>query len=159
MTERCKVGFESQSPIISRCGVIRSIDLMRPSALPAHSRVTRPANAGIQTIVERVSRMSGGMRTASCGFFNYAKCRFDYLRDRIYRWPPLLSIPTSLFYSFASILATPWIEYRLKNSSASALHPRRNTSCHPALEVPRSSPRGRPRKDSLCSPPHPNRYL
>jgi glycosyltransferase involved in cell wall biosynthesis len=56
------------------------------------------------------------MRTASCGFFTYAKRRFDYFRDRTYRWPPLLSIPASIFYSFASILATPWIEFRLRKT-------------------------------------------
>jgi glycosyltransferase involved in cell wall biosynthesis len=53
------------------------------------------------------------MRTASCGLLTYAKRRFDYFRDRTYRWPSLLSIPASIFYSFASILATPWIETRL----------------------------------------------
>jgi glycosyltransferase involved in cell wall biosynthesis len=53
------------------------------------------------------------MRTASCGLLTYAKRRFDYFRDRTSRWPPLLSIPASIFYSFASILATPRIEARL----------------------------------------------
>jgi glycosyltransferase involved in cell wall biosynthesis len=53
------------------------------------------------------------MRTASCGFFTYAKRRFDYFRDRTYQWPSLLSIPASIFYSFTSILTTPWIETRL----------------------------------------------
>jgi glycosyltransferase involved in cell wall biosynthesis len=53
------------------------------------------------------------MRTASCGLLTYAKRRFDYFRDRTYHWPSLLSIPASIFYSFASILATPWIEARL----------------------------------------------
>jgi hypothetical protein len=53
------------------------------------------------------------MRTASCGLLTYAKRRFDYFRDRTYRWPSLLSIPASIFYSFASIIATLWIETRL----------------------------------------------
>jgi glycosyltransferase involved in cell wall biosynthesis len=53
------------------------------------------------------------MRTASCGLLTYAKRRFDYFRDRTYHWPSPLSIPASIFYSFASILATPWIETRL----------------------------------------------
>jgi glycosyltransferase involved in cell wall biosynthesis len=53
------------------------------------------------------------MRTASCGLLIYAKRRFDYFRDRTYRCPSLLSIPASIFYSFASIAATPWIEARL----------------------------------------------
>jgi glycosyltransferase involved in cell wall biosynthesis len=56
------------------------------------------------------------MRTASCGLFTYAKRRFDYFRDRSLRWPSPLSIPASIFYSFASILATPWIEYRLRKT-------------------------------------------
>jgi len=56
------------------------------------------------------------MRTASCGLFTYAKRRFDYFRDRTYRWPSLLSILASIFYSFTSILATPWIEYRLRKT-------------------------------------------
>jgi glycosyltransferase involved in cell wall biosynthesis len=53
------------------------------------------------------------MRTASCGLLTYAKRRFDYFRDRTCRWPSPLSIPASIFYSLASILATPWIETRL----------------------------------------------
>jgi glycosyltransferase involved in cell wall biosynthesis len=56
------------------------------------------------------------MRTASCGLLTYAKRRFDYFRDRTYQWPSLLSAPASIFYSFASILATPWIEYRLRKT-------------------------------------------
>jgi glycosyltransferase involved in cell wall biosynthesis len=56
------------------------------------------------------------MRTASCGLFTYAKRRFDYFRDRTYRWPSPLSVPASFFYSFASIVATPWIEYRLRKT-------------------------------------------
>ena len=56
------------------------------------------------------------MRTASCGLLTYAKRRFDYFRDRTFRWPSLLSAPASIFYSFASILATPWIEYRLRKT-------------------------------------------
>jgi glycosyltransferase involved in cell wall biosynthesis len=56
------------------------------------------------------------MRTASCGLLPYAKRRFDYFRDRTYRWPSPLSIPASIFYSLASILATPWIEFRLKKT-------------------------------------------
>jgi len=56
------------------------------------------------------------MRTASCGLLTYAKRRFDYFRDRTFRWPTPLSILASIFYSFISILATPWIEYRLRKT-------------------------------------------
>jgi glycosyltransferase involved in cell wall biosynthesis len=56
------------------------------------------------------------MRTASCGLLTYAKRRFDYFRDRTYRMPSPLSILASVFYSFASILATPWIEFRLRKT-------------------------------------------
>ncbi len=75
-------------------------DLIRRAALSATSRV-----------IERAD--SDGMRTASCGLFTYARRRYDYFRDRSFHWPAALSIPASVLYSFASILATPWIEARL----------------------------------------------
>jgi glycosyltransferase involved in cell wall biosynthesis len=76
--------------------------------------VRRAALSATPHVIERAD--SDGMRTASCGFFTYAKRRFDYFRDRTYHWPSLLSIPASIFYSFASILATPWIEFRLRKT-------------------------------------------
>jgi glycosyltransferase involved in cell wall biosynthesis len=78
---------------------------------PKYDPIRRAALFATPRVIERAD--SDGMRTASCGFFTYAKRRFDYFRDRSYRWPSLLSIPASIFYSFASILATPWIEARL----------------------------------------------
>jgi glycosyltransferase involved in cell wall biosynthesis len=81
---------------------------------PKYDPVRRAALSATPHVIERAD--SDGMRTASCGFFTYAKRRFDYFRDRTYRWPPLLSIPASIFYSFASILATPWIEFRLRKT-------------------------------------------
>ena len=78
---------------------------------PKHDPVRRAALSATPHVVERAD--SDGMRTASCGLLTYAKRRFDYFRDRTYHWPSLLSIPASIFYSFASILATPWIETRL----------------------------------------------
>jgi len=78
---------------------------------PKYDPIRRAALSATPHVIERAD--SDGMRTASCGFFTYAKRRFDYFRDRTYYWPSLLSIPTSIFYSFASILATPWIEARL----------------------------------------------
>jgi len=78
---------------------------------PKYDPIRRAALFATPRVIERAD--SDGMRTASCGFFTYAKRRFDYFRDRTYRWPSLLSIPASIFYSFASILATPWIEARL----------------------------------------------
>ena len=78
---------------------------------PKYDPIRRAALSVTPHVIERAD--SDGMRTASCGFFTYAKRRFDYFRDRTYHWPSLLSIPASIFYSFASILATPWIEARL----------------------------------------------
>ena len=78
---------------------------------PKYDPVRRAALSATPHVVERAD--SDGMRTASCGLLTYAKRRFDYFRDRIYHWPSLFSIPASIFYSFASILATPWIETRL----------------------------------------------
>jgi glycosyltransferase involved in cell wall biosynthesis len=78
---------------------------------PKYDPIRRAALSATPHVIERAD--SDGMRTASCGLPTYAKRRFDYFRDRSYRWPSLLSIPASIFYSFASILATPWIEARL----------------------------------------------
>jgi glycosyltransferase involved in cell wall biosynthesis len=78
---------------------------------PKYDPIRRAALSATPHVIERAD--SDGMRTASCGLLTYAKRRFDYFRDRTYRWPPLLSIPASIFFSFASILATPWIEARL----------------------------------------------
>jgi glycosyltransferase involved in cell wall biosynthesis len=81
---------------------------------PKYDPIRRAALSATPHVIERAD--SDGMRTASCGFFTYAKRRFDYFRDRTYHWPSLLSIPASIFYSFASILATPWIKFRLKKT-------------------------------------------
>ena len=78
---------------------------------PKYDPIRRAALSATPHVVERAD--SDGMRTASCGLLTYAKRRFDYFRDRTYRWPSLLSIPASILYSFASICATPWIETRL----------------------------------------------
>ena len=78
---------------------------------PKYDPIRLAALSATPNVIERAD--SDGMRTASCGFFTYAKRRFDYFRDRTFHWPSLLSIPASIFYSFASILATPWIETRL----------------------------------------------
>jgi len=78
---------------------------------PKYDPIRRAALTATPRVIERAD--SDGMRTASCGFFTYAKRRFDYFRDRTYQWPSLISIPVSIFYSFASIIATPWIETRL----------------------------------------------
>ena len=78
---------------------------------PKYDPIRRAALSATPHVVERAD--SDGMRTASCGLLTYAKRRFDYFRDRAYHWPSLLSIPASFFYSFASIIATPWIETRL----------------------------------------------
>ena len=78
---------------------------------PKYDPIRRAALSATPHVVERAD--SDGMRTASCGLLTYAKRRFDYFRDRTYHWPPLLSIPASIFYSFTSILTTPWIETRL----------------------------------------------
>jgi glycosyltransferase involved in cell wall biosynthesis len=81
---------------------------------PKYDPIRRAALSVTPHVIERAD--SDGMRTASCGFFTYAKRRFDYFRDRTYRWPSPLSILASIFCSFASILATPWIEFRLKKT-------------------------------------------
>jgi len=78
---------------------------------PKYDPIRRAALSATPHVIERAD--SDGMRTASCGLLTYAKRRFDYFRDRTYPWPSLLSIPASLFYSFVSIIATPWIETRL----------------------------------------------
>ena len=78
---------------------------------PKYDTIRRAALSATPRVIERAD--SDGMRTASCGLLTYAKRRFDYFRDRTYHWPLLISIPASIFYSFASILATPWIETRL----------------------------------------------
>ena len=81
---------------------------------PKYDPIRRAALSATLHVIERAD--SDGMRTASCGLLAYAKRRFDYFRDHTYRWPSLLSIPASIFYSFASILATPWIEARLAHT-------------------------------------------
>ena len=78
---------------------------------PKYDSIRRAALSATPHVIERAD--SDGMRTASCGLLTYAKRRFDYFRDRTCRLPSLFSIPASIFYSFASILATPWIEARL----------------------------------------------
>jgi glycosyltransferase involved in cell wall biosynthesis len=78
---------------------------------PKYDPIRRAALSATPHVIERAD--SDGMRTASCGLLTYAKRRFDYFRDRTYHRPSLLSIPASIFYSFASIIATPWIETRL----------------------------------------------
>ena len=78
---------------------------------PKYDSIRRAVLSATPQVIERAD--SDGMRTASCGLLTYAKRRFDYFRDRTYRWPSFLSIPASIFYSFASIIATPWIEARL----------------------------------------------
>jgi glycosyltransferase involved in cell wall biosynthesis len=81
---------------------------------PKYDPVRRAALSATPRVIERAD--SDGMRTASCGLLTYAKRRFDYFRDRTFRWPFLLSIFASIFYSSTSILATPWIEYRLRKT-------------------------------------------
>ena len=81
---------------------------------PKYDPIRRAALSATPHIIERAD--SDGIRTASCGLLPYAKRRFDYFRDRTYHWPSPLSIPASIFYSLASILATPWIEFRLKKT-------------------------------------------
>jgi glycosyltransferase involved in cell wall biosynthesis len=81
---------------------------------PKYDPIRRAALSATPRVIERAD--SDGMRTASCGLLTYAKRRFDYFRDRTFRWPSPLSIFASIFYSFASILATPWIEYRLRKT-------------------------------------------
>ena len=67
---------------------------------PKYDPIRRAALSATPRVIERAD--SDGMRTASCGLLNYAKRRFDYFRDRTFRWPSLLSIPASVFYSFSS---------------------------------------------------------
>ena len=81
---------------------------------PKYDPIRLAALSATPHVIERAD--SDGMRTASCGLLAYAKRRFDYFRDRTFLWPSLLSIPASIFYSFTSILATPWIEYRLRKT-------------------------------------------
>ncbi len=81
---------------------------------PKYDPIRRAALSATSHVIERAD--SDGMRTASCGLLTYAKRRFDFFRDRAYRWPSSLSILASVFYAFASILATPWIEYRLRKT-------------------------------------------
>jgi glycosyltransferase involved in cell wall biosynthesis len=81
---------------------------------PKYDPVRRAALSATPHVIERAD--SDGMRTASCSLLTYAKRRFDYFRDRSYHWPSPLSIPASIFYSFASIIATPWIEFRLRKT-------------------------------------------
>ena len=78
---------------------------------PKYDSIRRAALTATCRVIERAD--SDGMRTASCGLGTYARRRYDYFRDRSFRWPAALSIPASVLYSFASILATPWIEARL----------------------------------------------
>jgi glycosyltransferase involved in cell wall biosynthesis len=81
---------------------------------PKYDPIRLAALSATPRVIERAD--SDGMRTASCGLFIYAKRRFDYFRDRTFRWPSLVSTPASLFYSFVSIIATPWIEFRLRKT-------------------------------------------
>lgn len=78
---------------------------------PKYDPIRHAALSSTPRVIERAD--SDGMRTASCGLTTYAKRRYDYFRDRSYRWPALVSIPGSFLYSLASIFATPWIEARL----------------------------------------------
>jgi len=81
---------------------------------PKYDPIRRAALSATLRVIERAD--SDGMRTASCGFLTYVKRRFDYFRDRTYRFPSPISNLASVFYSFASILATPWIEFRLRKT-------------------------------------------
>jgi len=78
---------------------------------PKYDAIRRAALSATPRVIERAD--SDGMRTASCGLRVYAQRRYDYFRDRTYRWSAIFSIPISILYSFASILASPWIEARL----------------------------------------------
>jgi glycosyltransferase involved in cell wall biosynthesis len=78
---------------------------------PKYDPIRRAALSATPRVIERAD--SDGMRTASCGLRTYARRRYEYFRDRTYRWPFFLSVLASVLYSFASILATPWIEARL----------------------------------------------
>ncbi len=78
---------------------------------PKYDPIRRAALSATPRVIERAD--SDGVRTASCGLRVYAQRRYDYFRDRTFGWPALFSIPASIFYSFASILFTPWIEARL----------------------------------------------
>lgn len=81
---------------------------------PKYDSIRRAALTATCRVIERAD--SDGMRTASCGIRTYARRRYDYFRDRTFRWPSFLSVPASVLYSFASILATPWIEARLRRT-------------------------------------------
>jgi glycosyltransferase involved in cell wall biosynthesis len=78
---------------------------------PKYDSIRRAALTATCRVIERAD--SDGMRTASCGLRTYARRRYDYFRDRTYRWPAFISIPGSALYSLASVLATPWVEFRL----------------------------------------------
>ena len=78
---------------------------------PKYDPIRRAALSATQRVIERAD--SDGMRTASCGLLAYTRRRYDYFRDRTYRWPALFSIPGSVLYALASVLATPWVESRL----------------------------------------------
>ncbi len=78
---------------------------------PKYDSIRRAALSATPRVIERAD--SDGMRTASCGLRTYARRRYDYFRDRTYRWPAIFSIPGSVLYSLASVLATPWVEFRL----------------------------------------------
>ena len=78
---------------------------------PKYDSIRRASLSATPRIIERAD--SDGMRTASCGLGTYARRRYDYFRDRTYRWPAIFSIPGSVLYSLASVLATPWVEFRL----------------------------------------------
>lgn len=78
---------------------------------PKYDPIRRAALSATPRVIERAD--SDGIRTASCGLRAYARRRYDYFRDRSICWPSFLSIPASVFYSLASLLATPWIETRL----------------------------------------------
>lgn len=78
---------------------------------PKYDAIRRAALSATPRVIERAD--SDGMRTASCDMRIYARRRYDYFRDRTYFWPSFFSVPVSIMYSLASILATPWIQARL----------------------------------------------
>ena len=78
---------------------------------PKYDSVRRAALSTTPHVIERAD--SDGIRTSSCGLRNYTQRRYDYFRDRTYRWPAGVSILASALYALASVLATPWIEARL----------------------------------------------
>lgn len=81
---------------------------------PKYDPIRRAALSATSRVVERAD--SDGMRTASCGWKTYARRRYDYFRDRTFSWGSVLSVNFSFLYSFASLVATPWIELRLARS-------------------------------------------